>query len=64
MPVTSRNAQAIPALTADPTAGTGLAAPRIEGFWRSAFRRLRRNRLAFASGIFVLALNTSIPHLF
>jgi oligopeptide transport system permease protein len=28
----------------------------IEGFWRGAFRRLRRNRLAFASGIFIILI--------
>jgi oligopeptide transport system permease protein len=28
----------------------------IEGFWRGAFRRLRRNRLAFVSGIFILVI--------
>jgi oligopeptide transport system permease protein len=32
----------------------GLA--RVEGFWGGAFRRLRRNKLAFGSGIFIIAL--------
>jgi oligopeptide transport system permease protein len=36
--------------------GVDRATTRVEGFWGGAFRRLRRNRLAFASGIFILAL--------
>lgn len=28
----------------------------IEGFWRGAFRRLRRNRLAYVSGIFIILI--------
>ena len=33
------------------------AGPSIEGFWRAAFRRLRRNRLAYASGIFIIVIS-------
>jgi oligopeptide transport system permease protein len=51
----SRNAQAIPTV-ADPAAAIGLASPKIEGFWGGAFRRLRRNRLAFASAIFIVVI--------
>lgn len=51
----SRNAQAIP--TAAPAATAGfVGSQRIEGFWGAAFRRLRRNRLAFASGLFIIAI--------
>jgi oligopeptide transport system permease protein len=38
------------ALPLDPKTGT------IQTFWGSAFVRLRRNRLAFASGLFIIAL--------
>ncbi|HEY7032667.1 MAG TPA: ABC transporter permease [Thermomicrobiales bacterium] len=51
----SRNAQALPTV-AEPAAGIAGASPRIEGFWGAAFRRLRRNRLAFASGLFIIAI--------
>jgi ABC-type dipeptide/oligopeptide/nickel transport system permease subunit len=52
----SRNAQAIPNLAAEPTGGIGVASHKIEGFWSGAFRRLRRNRLAFASAIFIVTI--------
>jgi oligopeptide transport system permease protein len=32
------------------------AGPSIEGFWRAAFGRLRKNRLAFGSAIFIIAI--------
>jgi oligopeptide transport system permease protein len=54
--VASRNVQAIPTAATDPTAGFAGASQRIEGFWGAAFRRLRRNRLAFASGLFIITI--------
>ncbi|MFL5758844.1 MAG: ABC transporter permease [Thermomicrobiales bacterium] len=36
--------------------GFAKASVKVEGFWTSALRRLRRNRLALASGIFIIVL--------
>ncbi|HKG25105.1 MAG TPA: ABC transporter permease [Thermomicrobiales bacterium] len=52
----SRNAPVITAVAADPRVAVALPSSRIEGFWGGAFRRLRRNRLAFASAIFIVAI--------
>src|SRR5215217_1918022 len=43
-------------ITAEKPLGIAAATARVEGFWTSALRRLRRNRLALASGIFIIAL--------
>jgi oligopeptide transport system permease protein len=43
-------------ITAEQPIGIGVATARVEGFWPSAFRRLRKNRLALASGIFIIGL--------
>jgi oligopeptide transport system permease protein len=43
-------------LTAEQPIGIAAATAKVEGFWASALRRLRRNRLALASGIFIIAL--------
>ncbi|MGH2562671.1 MAG: ABC transporter permease [Thermomicrobiales bacterium] len=43
-------------LATHPASGIGRASPRIESLWGSAFRRLRRNRVAFISAIFILII--------
>src|SRR4051794_9464624 len=43
-------------ITAEQAIGVARATSKVEGFWAGAFRRLRRNRLALASGIFIIAL--------
>jgi oligopeptide transport system permease protein len=43
-------------ITAEQTIGVARATSMVEGFWASAFRRLKRNRLALASGIFIIGL--------
>jgi oligopeptide transport system permease protein len=54
--MTSPSAQAASSTATDSTVGIGQFAPQIEGFWGGALRRLRRNRLAFASGLFIIAI--------
>jgi oligopeptide transport system permease protein len=55
-PVAARNAEAHSPLAVDTVAGLGGVSQQIEGFWGAAFRRLRRNRLAFASGLFIVTV--------
>jgi oligopeptide transport system permease protein len=43
-------------ITAEQPFGVTRATSKVEGFWTGAFRRLRRNRLALASGIFIITL--------
>jgi oligopeptide transport system permease protein len=43
-------------ITPEQTIGVARATSMVEGFWASAFRRLKRNRLALASGIFIIGL--------
>lgn len=60
---TSRTATAID----DRLSGIGRGSGRIEGFWGSAFRRLRRNRLALSSGIFIVVIALAaivVPYFF
>jgi oligopeptide transport system permease protein len=53
---TASEAVLIAPLAPTRTAGLAVASRRTEGLWRSAFARLARNRLALASGIFILAV--------
>jgi oligopeptide transport system permease protein len=43
-------------LVVDAPIGVALSSVKVEGFWASAFRRLRKNRLALASAIFIIAI--------
>ena len=67
----TQEAARLPAALAAPTddrfSGIGRGSGRIEGFWGSAFARLRRNRLAFVSGIFILVVALAavvVPYVF
>lgn len=54
--MTTPSAHATSPVNTDAKLGVGQSAPRIEGFWGGAFRRLRKNRLAFASALFIIAI--------